>query len=379
MSMAPAFIEDSRVRGLSALIVSIMLFSIVSLWMNRLKKEADAKNKEMEEKRLKDFETIIEGIVSILKEKSLITPVLVAQLKEVIDQTESAAMEIGNKFMSIVGRARNQASVASEAFRKLSGNGNDNGNGNGNGNGEALLDVSKKVLSGVISSLQDAISVTDRTLGEMELIIEDTASIGKIVSEIEYIAGQTNLLALNAAIEAARAGDSGRGFAVVADEVRKLSDRSNAAANDIRKLVFKVETDIKSIHGKIHSSVAENRQISSEAEKTVEQTLQRIDTTMSEVSGQLDGLTGEAQSLAHDIGSIVVSMQFQDITRQRIEHVIEPLNSFKQEFEELEQRTHRAEDYTHTDKTSAAGWLEKTYTMESERDVIRNVFGAGRG
>jgi len=368
LSVVPAFIEDSRVRCLSALTASIILFFIITIWMNRLKGEVDTKYEELGERRIREFKTIIQVVVSLLKEKSMITPVLVAQLREVIDQTETAAIEIGDKFMSIVGRARNQASVASEAFQKLSSN--------GNGSGEALLDISKKALSGVISSLQDTASLTGRTLSEMELIIEDTVSIRKIVSEIEYIAGQTNLLALNAAIEAARAGDSGRGFAVVADEVRKLSDRSNAAANDIRKLVVKVETDIKGIYGTTHNSVSENRRISCEAEKTVEQTLKSIDTTMSEVSAQLDSLTGGARSLAQDIGSIVVSMQFQDITRQRIEHVIEPLISFKREFEEMEQKTDIAEESLLTDQASTAGRLEKTYTMESERDVIRNVLGA---
>ncbi len=371
LSIAPALIEDNIVRCLCALIVSIILFFVIATSMNRLKRDEDTKHTEPAERRIREFETILQGVLSLLKEKSLITPVLIAQLREIIDQTETAAIEISDKFMSIVGRARNQASVASEAFRMLSSN--------GNGSGEPLLDVSKKALSGAIGSLQDAASVAGRTLSEMELIIEDTASIRKIVSEIEYIAGQTNLLALNAAIEAARAGDSGRGFAVVADEVRKLSDRSNAAANDIRKLVVKVETDIKSIHGTTHSSVSENRRISCEAEKEVERTLRKIDATMKEVSVRLDGLTDEAHSLAQDIGSIVVSMQFQDITRQRIEHVIEPLSGFQREVEDLEQRTHRAEGGLHADKASSAERLEETYTMESERDVIRNVLGTARG
>jgi methyl-accepting chemotaxis protein len=57
------------------------------------------------------------------------------------------------------------------------------------------------------------------------------------ISEIDGIAFQTNILALNAAVEAARAGEAGRGFAVVASEVRALSQRSAAAAREIKSLI----------------------------------------------------------------------------------------------------------------------------------------------
>ncbi|MGL9735179.1 MAG: methyl-accepting chemotaxis protein [Symbiopectobacterium sp.] len=44
-------------------------------------------------------------------------------------------------------------------------------------------------------------------------------------------------MALNVAIETARAGEQGRGFAVVASEVRSLTQRSAAAAKEIKALI----------------------------------------------------------------------------------------------------------------------------------------------
>jgi methyl-accepting chemotaxis protein len=67
-------------------------------------------------------------------------------------------------------------------------------------------------------------------------------------------------------------------------------------------------------------------------------------------------------------------MQFQDITRQRIEHVIEPLLSLKTELEEMTLKTRNVETSLHEyNEGNGTEWLEKMYTMESERNVLKNT------
>jgi methyl-accepting chemotaxis protein len=86
--------------------------------------------------------------------------------------------------------------------------------------------------------------VTD-AMAAMERIESASREIGTIINVIDEIAFQTNLLALNAGVEAARAGEAGKGFAVVAQEVRELAGRAAGAAKDIKVLITKSGTEVR--------------------------------------------------------------------------------------------------------------------------------------
>jgi|GEM_PF-479768 len=368
--VAAGLIDMFSMRLAATAAVCIADAAVLSWMLVSRLRNAEAERIRLEKEMLSKLEQSIMPIAKNLKEKSGIIPVLNSQLTEVVRETETAALSIGDKFMDIVVRARQQSGLASEAVSAFSGNG-------GAGNGD-VIHISRKALNEVTVRLKDGAGIAQNTLTDIRGALDEAKEIKGIVSEIEYIADQTNLLALNAAIEAARAGEHGRGFAVVADEVRKLSQKSGEAVEQIRQLVSRVENAITGVYDKTAKSTDDSILLSSEAEHTVHDTLEKINAIMNGARESMSSLTKETESLAHDISNILVSMQFQDITRQRIEHVIEPLNVFRGELEEICMRTQFMTDGIHSLETGGIqpGWLENLYTMESERKTMQEAIGA---
>jgi methyl-accepting chemotaxis protein len=217
---------------------------------------------------------------------------------------------------------------------------------------------------------------SERDYGRIHEVLDQIKQLGSFTGIIRKIAGQTKLLALNAAIEAARAGEAGRGFVVVADEVKKLSQQTETATQEIDRAISSI---IENVHQNLSSIISEVRTEEEAAQlHDISDALRTTNSAFEEVGLYLTVVVQEAHatmsSIHENILGALGQMQFQDVSRQQIEHVRGALT----------QLAEHASRVAYSLELNSADWpdlqdkieeLKASYVMQSQHVTHSQVTG----
>jgi methyl-accepting chemotaxis protein len=240
--------------------------------------------------------------------------VLGNQLREAISQTETAVLGVVGRMVHIHEQTSYQIDRIGSSSEKSN---------------ELITVTHEQVLKNqlVIQALNcfsdSQTAQLKDNLVRIQRLSDEMEQMRPMVNEITEIADMTNLLALNAAIEAARAGDAGRGFAVVADEVRRLANQTNKAALEIASRITRVAGQAQVETDNAKQSIANNED--SHKFTSLADNLSRIEERFKAASVHLEeiikGIDEANRIIVEEVSIVLGEIQFQDVLRQRLEHV----------------------------------------------------------
>ena len=175
---------------------------------------------------------------------------------------------------------------------------------------------------------------------------------------------------MNAAIEAARAGEYGRGFAVVAEQVRILSSQSSEAAEKIEHGI-KTALDAAQVQGeKMLKSTrsTDTCTLLSGFSESLENITQHY-RTLERVSHKMPMcITESAKNVATKVSGAIGKIQFQDIIRQRTEHVKLEQDAIVELFGQFSTYINGREAFDETFNLNTKEMFEN-YVMEDQRKI----------
>lgn len=235
---------------------------------------------------------------------------VVGDLRDLNRLTEADFLAVGEKLMGFLSSARNIRADIIELANYISGD-----------IGERVCGALLTVLGGSIE-MKRRVEETTRTLGGIR---HNADKMHRCFSRFDEIVLSFQVVATLGRIETARLGGSNSGLGRFADEVRSYSER-------IRERVERALQAAAGMEGYIgraiqHVSERDIQQLEAlpSLVGAIEEALAAFRLRQQEASATSLRLAEEFTAFSETINGLVEALQFHDITRQQVEHVVESL------------------------------------------------------
>ena len=318
----------SRPATISVAAVSILWISVLHWGIYRTERSSQEHEREANDLRAQLKECNRQSIQSDhdadLYDRHEINEAL-RGLEAIRDKTESATLNVINLMQNIILKSKDGSEEANAVVEYFMGGEKGSKGVFGDSFIAKLMRSNEAAVQATGDMFVQISRLNEELLDRLSDVIGRVRSINSFVKQIDQIALQTRILSLNAAIEAARAGNHGKGFSVVAGEVRTLADRSGTAAQEIKRTAEESSRIVSTLERDLKSRVARDVDEMRTGEENLIKTFNNFRKSLTSISEAIEVLTQNYQNISQDISGATVSLQFQDLTSQQLEKVIERL------------------------------------------------------
>lgn len=242
------------------------------------------------------------------------TPNITTLLEKISIESEHEFIKLGNNLQKIYSDAKGLTELTREIAMLLDGSSNDNMLGN-------IGMFTKESLSRLHACQEDVVNI----LPKVEKYSTNTKRLHDMCPIIKNIAKKLNTVALHIAIESSRNNECEEMFSFFVQEIRQLADKVNAISVKIWEDARKAKSGQISDFTVFEEKKDRLNTIAERAYHSVEDNISEIENLVKISLNTMKNAEIHSKKIYSLVGEIVVALQFHDITRQQIEHVMQSL------------------------------------------------------
>ncbi len=239
-----------------------------------------------------------------------------SQVDDVIAYSESAVVEIGKRFVTITRKTRQQVEFALALVEHQKG-------GNARRESRALPDLVaayEELAAKVAASLAKVADSTGQLERRHEAVRQDFQHVDTLLDQLSAHDTQIGVLALNSSVAVGTSD-----MVSTSDQIRTLSLESKALTRDIRRTLEQVRSQAQATHASVRTAVSQAREASAFATSEGNKLAREMLFNSQEVAEAMSRISGLGNEIQKDIKEIIVALQFQDITQQKLQRLKNPM------------------------------------------------------
>ena len=286
----------------------------------------DARLSDVEIMKMRKFpeppsQQLIQRWAQVTRDSKLQLEEVDQHVTEVMSHAESAVVEIGRRFVEVTRKTRRQVELAVGLLSSTGG-------GDGGDRKDSLTDyirasdVLLKSLGGQLTALSEQLAALS---ARQEAVREESKRIDGALDQLAALASEIRVLALDSG-RRGNAADN-RAFVEMTDRVRALSLTADDSSRAIRKTLEDIKTQARSTDDAIRAIATQARDAGRKSTDQIGEltgaTLRKSD----EVNSALGEIGALGSRIQDDINKIIIELQFQDITQQKLQRLKAPMLS----------------------------------------------------
>jgi methyl-accepting chemotaxis protein len=240
-----------------------------------------------------------------------------SQVDEVIAYSEHSVIEIGKKFVAVTRKTRSQVDEALALLEHTRNGGRREGRAL-----PELVGAYEELLGRIAGSLAQVAETAGELERRHESVREDLKHVDTLLDQLSAHDSQIGMMALNTSVSA---GTGGSDLVSMSDQIRTLSLESKALTRDIRRTLEQIRGQAQHTHGAARQTVQQVRDAAQFASKEGEKLTREMLFSSQEVSETLSKIGALGNEIQRDINDIIVALQFQDITQQKLQRLKDPM------------------------------------------------------